>query len=416
MKINLSKKIIISIESVVLITIILIGVIFFVFQQRITQDEVNERLSAISNLKGEYISQYLNDCVSEIENGVKSMHIKMGLIDLLQGKSVDNGEKTITMLTDGMISTSSLVDLSVINSEGLIVGSNNKQEEGKIKFNESYFQDSKEHTSVKNFVYDALTKQFVTIISTPIKDDNGNFMGILSEKINNKDIDITMEERSGLQETGETFLINKSHIVITNLLKEPDAAYKKIIYTSPVNICLEGNSNYYSMSDYHGDKVFGYARWISESESCIITKIDQNEIFQSIFNMIPQVIALTVIIFIFTLILGFILGISIIKPLGILRNQAIKIKEGNLDVVIEPTSHDEIGDLAIAFKEMLVKLKELYSNLEGKVKERTQELENSEKKLKNTLDLSEKNNKMMIGRELEMIKLKEQIRELEQKS
>jgi len=312
-----------------------------------------------------------------------------------------------------MINTSSLVDLSVINSEGLIVGSSNKQEEGKIKSNEPYFQDSKEHTSIKNFVYNNLTNQFVTIISTPIKDDNGNFIGILAEKINNKDIDMAMEERSGLQKTGETFLINKSHIVITNLLKEPDAAYKKIIYTPPLNSCLDGNSNYYSMSDYHGDMVFGYARWFPKIESCLITKIDQSEIFIPLLNIIPQVASLIIIVFIFTLILGFIFGSLIIKPLGILRNQAIKIKEGNLDIIIEPASNDEIGDLAITLKEMLIKLKELYSNLEGKVKERTEELENSEKKLENALGLSEKNNKMMIGRELEMIKLKERIKELE---
>jgi nitrate/nitrite-specific signal transduction histidine kinase len=100
----------------------------------------------------------------------------------------------------------------------------------------------------------------------------------------------------------------------------------------------------------------------------------------------------------------------------VLKEKTVKIKEGNFDVFVEPTSNDEIGDLTSAFKEMLLKLKELYANLETRVQERTQKLEESERKLKENLTTSENNNKMMIGRELEMIGLKEQIKELQNKS
>lgn len=56
-----------------------------------------------------------------------------------------------------------------------------------------------------------------------------------------------------------------------------------------------------------------------------------------------------------------------------------------------------------------------YNVLEQKVKERTQKLEQSEMSIKKTLDESERLNKLMVGRELEMIKLKTEIADLKSK-
>ena len=148
-------------------------------------------------------------------------------------------------------------------------------------------------------------------------------------------------------------------------------------------------------------------------ESCLISKVDYSEAMSPVFSLIPKLILFIIIIFILTLFSGYFIGQSIVKPLQTLRDKALKVKDGDMNVEIEPELNDEVGDMAISFKEMLFKLKELYQNLENKVKERTEKLEISEKKLEGSLELYEKNNKMMINRELEMVKLKERIRELE---
>lgn len=81
---------------------------------------------------------------------------------------------------------------------------------------------------------------------------------------------------------------------------------------------------------------------------------------------------------------------------------------------------DDVGTLAKSFSNMAVKLGNAYRNLEEKVKERTAEVEEKNKKLeasetelKKALDMSEQANKLMVGRELEMVKPKGRIKELE---
>ena len=42
--------------------------------------------------------------------------------------------------------------------------------------------------------------------AAPVKDNNGNVLGVLASQITMKDIDEIMQERSGLGKTGETVL------------------------------------------------------------------------------------------------------------------------------------------------------------------------------------------------------------------
>jgi len=388
MRLTLSRKIIITIGAGVLVASVLLSIITFVFLKQTAKEEVNTRLNSISYLKEESIDQYLQMHILEIENILKKNEIKKDLMLLLDGKEENGNAVVAKTIKENSIYKDNLLDISIINKDGTVVASTNEVEIGKIKSEEPYFFKARENTIVQNFNYDILTKQIITIISTPIIDE-GNVVGVISEKINTNDINKIMINRDGLGKTGETFLVNSFNFVTTDLLKEPNSVLTRTIYLPQINDCLKKNSNYYVQNDYHGDRVFGYSRWIPEIDSCLISKIDKREIMTPIAQALPQIISFLIIILIITLVFGHFIGQSIIRPLQKLRNKAIKIKEGDLDVQIEPESNDEIGDLATVLKGMLFKLKNVYKGLEDKVKERTKELEESENKLKESLSKAE---------------------------
>lgn len=68
-------------------------------------------------------------------------------------------------------------------------------------------------------------------------------------------------------------------------------------------------------------------------------------------------ISLLVILVVVNGILTFYVSRSIIRPLRSLKRAAGEMKEGNLAYRIRPESRDEIGELAVAFEEMRIKLK-----------------------------------------------------------
>lgn len=161
------------------------------------------------------------------------------------------------------------------------------------------------------------------------------------------------------------------------------------------------------------------------------------EVYIQIFLVvIPLIILISLITLIFVK--------AIIKPLNLLTIAVRKIREGDLESKIDIETKDEIGQLATVFNEMTTKLKESYTILESKIKDRTKELEEERgslekkvfertgelEKLKNDLEETvferteklnskleemEQMNKIMTGRELKMIELKQEVEELQSK-
>lgn len=390
MRFTLSKKIIFTIGTGMIFASILLGASAFIFISQISRDATNERLNSISHLKSSYINKYISERVLEIKDLVEKKEIKKDLQNILLGDmNLKEGQAVIDSIKDRYLTKNNVLDLSLLDNSGNVLISTDRQEIGKIKNIEDFFYSSTSNIKVDHFKYDFSTKKIITIIYGPIKDQDNNIIGILQERIDVKAINEILKNQEGLGSTGETFLVNPFNFVVTDLLKEPNSVLTRSIYLSQINDCLSGNSNYYSLKDYNNDEVYGYARWIPGIKSCLVTKIDKKEIITPVMQPLPRVIVFFVIILVITLWAGFYVGESIIKPIRNLRNKAIRIKNGDLGVVVKQETNDEIGDLANVFKEMIHKLRNVYEGLEEKVKERTLELKKSEEQLKEALRNSE---------------------------
>ena len=134
----------------------------------------------------------------------------------------------------------------------------------------------------------------------------------------------------------------------------------------------------------------------------------------------------------------------IIKPLDEIVGVVKVITGGDLTKQVVVKSKDEIGQLGLAFNEMTAKLKESYKIMESKIEDRTKELQiergSLEKKaeertselegLKTNLEKTieertrnlnskvlelEKMNDLMVGRELKMAELKDELKKLKDK-
>ncbi len=99
---------------------------------------------------------------------------------------------------------------------------------------------------------------------------------------------------------------------------------------------------------------------------------------------------------------------SIIGPIQKLSKAVEQIIHGDLSQRVSIKSKDEIGVLAHSFNAMTSKLEKSHAELEDKVKEKTEEL--AEKVLE-----FEKMNKLMVGRELRMVELKQQIKKAQER-
>lgn len=381
MKLNFTKKFIIFVETIVLVVILFGGTITFVILQSSLNAQIHSQLESISLLKINSVNLYLKTGITELEYMANS---EKEILSYLEKQNKNEEIKLREDFNAVVVENKALSDISILDKNGKILISSHLNDEGKIKSNESFFQKARDKTVIQNYYFDVISNHPAMFIATPIKDSQGKFVGEIIGDVSVNDINDIVVSRSGLGNTGETFIVNSFNMVVTDLLKEQDSAFRKTIYSKEIKDCLSGNSISKTSLDYHNDTVVGHYSWFPELKSCMVTKIDTSE------ALLPVKRA-TIIFVIVISILGVILGIisfigsrMFIGPLKKLRDQIIRIKDGDFNANVNIKTKDEIGEMATIFNDMAQSLSRYKTNIETEVVGRTIELNDKVSDLEKT--------------------------------
>jgi len=257
--------------------------------------------------------------------------------------------------------------------------------------------------------------------------DNGIIIGVLAFQMPVDQINDIMTSRHawkdvGLGLTGETYLVgadkllrNQSRFLIEDRenyleairnLGTPEETVQKIhnlnstiglqlVDTEGTRAALAGESNTRIFPNYRQVSVLSSFRpldlqglnWV------IMSEIDEAEAFQPFDKLRDRMIMLASILLALTIYVSYFFSLNLTRPLRFLDISAQALAEGRLDEPIEPSSKDEIGDLALSFESMRVALKQTFAEveqqkneLEDRVLERTAELEAKESQLRLAFD------------------------------
>lgn len=233
------------------------------------------------------------------------------------------------------------------------------------------------------------------------------------------------EDYTGLGDTGEIVLArlntNGDALFITPLRFDSEAALNRVIVKEDVNkpiisVVYGGDRTFRASGtmDYRDKPVLAAGRYIESLGWGLVVKIDRAEAIEAT-NQIATSFALISVAAISASIVFAVYSANLVtNPLDRLRKVANKISEGEFSKGVGIHSNDEIGELAAAFNTMANHVATTYEELEHKVAERTEEIKEIQRKTEVKLDDSEKLNVIMTNRELKMIELKKQIKELEQ--
>jgi len=300
------------------------------------------------------------------------------------------------------------------------------------------FERGKESLYFDDLYLDLFDNNFDFLVSAPIYATDKTFAGVLIFEVNAKKLYEVILATEGLGETGEVLLVKR----ITNSFEETNrfltypydpqgqtvlflnplrfdqgAAFKRQIKIGEANgfpsqEAAQGKTGAGVSLDYRGDKVLAVWRYLPDRNWGIVTKISLKELLLPATTVLKAILFFSFIAIVMIFIISWLLSRTISAPILELAEMTNKISQGNLDIKFNKkltSTPGEIGVLAKGFASMTTNLHELYHNLENKVKERTKKLEKSEKELKATLADAERLNKLMVGRELDMVKLKEEL-------
>jgi len=196
-----------------------------------------------------------------------------------------------------------------------------------------------------------------SFISTPVF-ENGERIGVLSYQIPVDQFTKIMHDKTGLGQTGETFIVGGDHSFRNDSVftEENDILATKLKYAA-IDDALAGKYGYTVTDTYRGEELnllsvpfeFAGVNWavvavqgVSESNA----PVDQ---LRNLLMIIGSIILGVIVI------AGFLFARTITRPIANLSTTMASLAEGNLDVdVVGTEGQDELGDMARAvdvFKE-----------------------------------------------------------------
>jgi len=256
-------------------------------------------------------------------------------------------------------------EIFVTNAYGANVAQSGKTTDYK-QSDEEWWQMAKQNgLFLKDVEYDKSADVYSVDIAVRIEDEDGNFLGVIKNVVNIEDLIQVIKnaktnsefhsEYDWIASDGRLIYSTEPHHTIFDDMSS-EAYFTKTFessenYLVTLGLEEENTEQLFAWAQSGGYRTFTGFGWI------LVSEYQTKEIFSSIselkflFMMISGIALACIAMF------GLIMSRSIVFPISSLKSAIEKIKEGNLDVLIEPKGNDEITDLSVSFKSMVDSLK-----------------------------------------------------------
>ncbi|MEE9398646.1 MAG: PAS domain S-box protein, partial [Dehalococcoidales bacterium] len=359
---------------------LVIGFTGYEVARRSIVEQVEAQLDSVATLKEE-----------EVENWVE--HLEEYLVWLATTPQIQSHASTLvtqaTTTPKYLIAHESLAtefrravvlgEVSLVflldRASGQVVASSKPSWEGIFRGNEQYFVEGKNRTYISDIFYSLKLDRSTMVISTPVKDSTGQLLAVLVAHANLEWLTSVMLERTGLGETGETYLVNKNNLMLTGSRFIPEAALEHWVFTEGVDQALKGEHGTSFYPDYRGVPIIGAYRWLENMEVALLTEIDQAEAFAPIKALRNTIFGTAGGVMVIVTLLYLLLSRSVSQPIKRLVSATRTIAQGNLNYRVGAIANDEIGELAGAFDQMTARLEEITASrdeLDKEIAERKQ--------------------------------------------
>lgn len=213
-------------------------------------------------------------------------------------------------------------------------------------------RDSKEQGSLHFFDFEAYAPSHgaaASFLSTPLFDEEGEKVGVLAFQMPIARINAVMGGRSGLGETGETFIVGQDGLMRSDSpFSESSTILKTRVENSAIASALAGVEAVTETHDYRNMALevealpftFLNAKW------ALVAAMGLDEMRAPDRAMRNQIILVSFVLLVVVAAIGVFVARGITKPLTGIVNSMNKLAAGDADIAIAAdTRSDEVGDM-----------------------------------------------------------------------
>ena len=360
---KLTTQLTVLLVLVAIVPVLLVGMLSYnSAQDALEQDAIN-RLGSITLLKAAEFERWLEDNRRALRELAQRPLVQAyaGLLlaeDVTPAATQDLHDALLTNHLQPILAEErGYLLLSLLDPvDGRVVVSTDPALEGKFREHTQYFLEGQHDTFVQHATYSLARREVVMYISTPVRDEDGNLLAVLTGHADLDEVAAIMAQGRILTKTEETYLVNRSNFMLNPSRFESSSGFQISVRTPGVEACLAGETGHGLYADYRGVPVVGSYRWLAAHELCIVTEIDQDEAFQPSTDLRETVALIGLVVGLIVVLPAILFARTLTRPLGRLSEAAHRFGAGQLDARVNMQRRDELGLVARSFDQMAADL------------------------------------------------------------
>ncbi len=360
-----------------------------------SRDQVIRQLQSVATLKDKDLQTWVEDLHSNL-SGLLAEPANLPNWGVLLNPKADINDPAYqvtfqqieTRLTVALGDNRLFEELFLLDANGKVMVTTDASQQGLNKSNRTFFGKGLNGFYINPPYNDPDLGKLIMIAALPVSTTQNQTIGVLAGRVNMAKLSDLMLVREGLGQTGQTYLVQQSHALLTES-RFPGWDFGKFVFSKGINDAIEnGAQGYGSYLDYRGEPVLGVYRWLPELQMVLLAEQDRAEALRATFIMLVTNSIAAAIALLVAILAGLIATRRITRPIGELAHTAEQIAAGNLEMTAKVDQRDEIGALAASFNSMTTQLRTLIGTLEQRVASRTQELERRTVQLQVAADIA----------------------------
>jgi signal transduction histidine kinase len=352
-----------SVALVVVSIAIVTGFTLYQVHQQSAQQTFNQ-LESVAQIKENQIELWLESTDEQLSVIFSELSVDGGVAAYLktdeptapQAASLSNQlQHTFQALTQETdIGNQTLTEAFIYDLHGLIIASSDPTSISKVVTLQPYFQPSLSAEYTQTPYYAVGSDKLNMVTTHPITDDSGTIVGVIAGRLNLELLSSIMEERAGLGETGETYLVSVENNYLLTSSRLPGYSLTRAYHSEGIDNALNKQNGSGTYANYEDSPaaVLGVYHWIPQLNTALLAEISDAEA-QTLFTQTATlIVGLVLVLVLAAAVIGSLVATSISRPITRLTHLAAQIAAGDRSQRASIRSRNEIGALALTFNQM----------------------------------------------------------------
>ncbi len=372
---SIKGKLIIVFLMVALVPVAVVGVLGYRDSQKTIEKQTLSHFKAMAHDKEEAVMLLLKAETGRTVDFSSDGYIRDSVSKLNQNPP--DAAQIQAALTQHLIANKKSLDKNIqetfcLDLSGRVVASTDKKQIGKNKEKDAYFVSGKKGVFVKSAYHSETTGKVGIAVAVPLRGRvSQEVIGVIVNRYGLGELSKILGDCQGLGTTGEAYLLDADHLMITESRFSKDAVLKRRVETEPVELHHKKNEIMVGIyPDYRGVPVLGASAGKALREKygldwVVLVEIDKKEALASSARLLRFMVTIAIFVLVIVIVGAIILTDKFTAPLKRLSEMTEVVAKGDLTKEIQIEGEDEIGVLAKNFKVMVDGLKGTVSKIQG---------------------------------------------------